>query len=425
MRLRLGLMLGAALLAAPTGAATPQAAFVDFARVCGASQALWGATSCGPLLIVDPDTRIAVANEADAGGVLRPWAGGLFAGTLPPDLVLANTALDFGGKRWAVVLLPLPDDPARRAVLLAHEAFHRIQPQLGLWDPSTEGRNGHLDREAGRLWLQLELRALDRALADLAFGRNPQEAVKDALLFRAERRRPLPPAAAADEAALERVEGSAEYTGVVAASPDIAARVVLARQNLARMPGLPSFPRAFAYATGPAYGLLLDRLAGDAWRARFRAGATFEALLAAAVGRSATGSAEQRAAAYDGPTLAAAERTRETARQKQEAELRAALVDGPVLVVPIAGPIGFDPTSVVVLDGAGTVYRGLKTSGPWGSLAAAGPALVAPDWSTVRVPGPVQVSDRKASGPGWTLTLNPGWRIATDARGRQTVLRAP
>ena len=30
---------------------------------------LWGVSFCGPMLLVDPETRIVVANQADAGGV--------------------------------------------------------------------------------------------------------------------------------------------------------------------------------------------------------------------------------------------------------------------------------------------------------------------------------------------------------------------
>ena len=376
-------------------------------------------------MLVDPNTRQAVANEADAAGMLKPVGGGTFAGKLPPDLALANTALGFGGKRWAMVLLPLPREPEALAVLLAHEAFHRVQPQLNLSSDATEGRNGHLDREGGRNWLQLELRALDRALADLAAGRNPRAAARDALAFRAERRR-LFTQAAADEATLERVEGTAEYTGIMAAGSDTAGRAVLARRNLEQLPKRPSFTRAFAYATGPAYGLLLNRLAGDGWRKRLVAGATFDQLLSGAVGGSGSVTPQARSTVYGGAALAASERTRESARLKGERELRASLVDGPVLVVPIAGSISFDPGKVTTLEGAGTVYNGLKTAGPWGALEATGAALVAPDWSSVRVAGPVVINGNTVTGPTWRVELAAGWRVSAGQLPRQqTISKAP
>ena len=374
-------------------------------------------------MLVDPDTRRAIANEQDAGGLLKPTGDGIFAGTLPSALALANTALDIGGKRWAMVLLPLPNDPRELATLLAHEAFHRVQPELSLAVDATEGRNGHLDREQGRYWLQLELRALDRALAELEAGRDPRGAARDALTFRAERRR-LFQQAGSDEAALERAEGTAEYTGIMAAAGRVAERVALARRNVERLPERSSFTRAFAYATGPAYGLLLDGLADAGWRRRFIAGGTFDQLLASAAGGAVNATPTARSALYDGPALAASERVREAARQKREVELRASLVDGPALVVPLTGSISFDPGQVTVLEGAGTVYRGLKTSGPWGSLDARGAALVAPDWSSVRVAGPVAFHSNVATGPDWRLELNTRWSIAPGAvPGTRTITR--
>lgn len=361
-------------------------------------------------MFVDRETRRAVASERDADDVLRPEAGGRFVGTLPADLPLANTAVEFGGKRWVMVLLPLPNEPEELAVPLAHEAFHRVQPALELSVASTEGRNAHLDREQGRYWLQLELRALDRALTNLASGIHARGAARDALPFRAERRR-LFAQAGEDEAALERSEGTAEYTGIMAASGDMAGRASLARRNLDRLPERPSFISAFAYATGPACGLLLDRFADTNWRKRLIAGATFDQLLAGAVVSRAVATPSARAVVYGGAALATSERTREAARAKREAALRASLVVGPVLVVPITGSISFDPGRVTALEGAGTVYQGLKTSGPWGTLEATGATLVAPDWSTVRVTGPVMISGGVASGPGWRAELNEGWSV--------------
>ena len=45
-----------------------------------------------------------------------------------------------------------------RSITLVHEMFHRVQPSLHLMAPDT--LNPQLDTEAGRVWLQLEWRAL-------------------------------------------------------------------------------------------------------------------------------------------------------------------------------------------------------------------------------------------------------------------------
>jgi hypothetical protein len=55
---------------------------------------LWGRPLYGPIIFVDPQTRQAVANQQDASGVLKPAGVGVFAGTLPKEVVIANTATD-------------------------------------------------------------------------------------------------------------------------------------------------------------------------------------------------------------------------------------------------------------------------------------------------------------------------------------------
>src|SRR5512134_283269 len=110
--------------------------------------ALWGLSLCGPLLLVDPQSRFTVASEADGGGVLRA-EGSVFAGVLPPDVVVANTATRWGGTLWTMVMWPsIGPRPAQQRRLLMHESFHRIQADLGL--PAANTNNPHLDSLEGR-----------------------------------------------------------------------------------------------------------------------------------------------------------------------------------------------------------------------------------------------------------------------------------
>jgi hypothetical protein len=107
---------------------------------------------------------------------------------------------------WGVVADS--DDRSRRS-LLAHETFHRLQPELGLDVPNNE-INAYLDTADGRFWMQMEWDALQRAL--LAAGTSRSDAVADALTFRAARRA-RSPEVARRELPLELTEGLAEYSG--------------------------------------------------------------------------------------------------------------------------------------------------------------------------------------------------------------------
>ncbi len=56
-------------------------------------------------------------------------------------------------------------------------------------------------------------------------------------------------------------EGLAEYTGVFVGNPTRSTRIQAALHDLRAHVADRSFVRSFAYATGPAYGLLLDQAA--------------------------------------------------------------------------------------------------------------------------------------------------------------------
>src|SRR5512134_323215 len=119
------LVMLAASPAAPDGSGAPaidlaqaRRAFED-ARAGSDADAgrLWGVPLYGPMLFVEPESRFLVANEADAQGALVAQ-GGLFTGTLPPEEGIANTAVDWAGKRWTMVMWPPPENRYARRRLL-------------------------------------------------------------------------------------------------------------------------------------------------------------------------------------------------------------------------------------------------------------------------------------------------------------------
>ena len=103
--------------------------------------ALWGRPLYGPMMFVDPETREAVANQNPPFSGFKPQ-GGVFAGTFPTSIGIANTAYTLDNVRWTVVMWPLPENRAERATLMMHELFHRIlddqqsiegRPRLAAW----------------------------------------------------------------------------------------------------------------------------------------------------------------------------------------------------------------------------------------------------------------------------------------------------
>ncbi len=373
--------------------------------------ALWGKDLRGPLMFVDRATRFIAANAPDSAQMLTDQ-GGVWTGTLPEDQSIANTAFEWAGRRWTMVAWPVPSDRYARQQLLFHESFHRLQPALNL--PASDPANDHLATRDGRIWLRLEWRALAEAL--LRGGADRRTAIEDALAFRA-RRRSLVPGAAATENALELNEGIAEYTGLVMSGLPGSVLADRAAIALSRRDLQDSFVRSFAYASGPAYGLLLDAVE-DNWRINVTATSDLGAMLADAHGlRVRHAGAESRVAAYDGTRVIAQEQDRADQEAAVQAELRTRFLESPTLTVAPGASFrySFNPNGANPLQGIGTVYDAARITDEWGILdvTSGGVLLVRDDRFITAVVVPVTGAADGApmTGDGWVLDLADGWEL--------------
>ena len=378
--------------------------------------ALWGVRLYGPMMFADPRSRMVVANQADAEGKLKR-EGDVWTGTLPPSEGIANTATNWAGVHWTMIMWgALGRFRQDRVRLMMHECFHRVQDEVGL--PAIDAVNNHLDTMDGRIWLQLEWRALDRALRSSGLARR--QAVADALAFR-DHRRALIASAAKAENALERNEGLAEFTGVKIAAATPAERAEMAEIDLRQAYQRATFVRSFAYVSGPAYGLLLDT-ARPRWQRGVKGSFDLGELVrqAYALPKLVPKGSEGLAAAkkYDVDEVIALEKRRDEKRQRDLAEARKKFVEGPVLVVKPGEHFsyGFDPNNVVAVDENSTVYPSLNVSDDWGELKVEGGAMLVREKGMITrlvVPAPA-VGGTK--GDGWEMNLKPGWQIVSGER---------
>lgn len=398
---------------------------------------MWGLPLYGPILFVDPNSRNAVANQADLEGKLVAQDG-VFIGKLPNEMNASNTATDWAGVHWTMVLWPVSDFRQPRERLLLHECFHRLQKQLGL--PARDAVNAHLDDLNGRIWIQMEWRALERALR--TSGQAQREAIADALLFRAYRRS-LFPEAEKNETALELNEGLAEYTGVRLSSADLQETVVRADLILRQARNNPTFARSFAYISGPAYGALLDLVGGPSrevsggsgrplsggarrtfgggsWPKSLTPSSDLGELLRQRFGiRLSVSEAAARAAVarYNGQEIIALETKQEQRRKREIAEAKKKFLDGPTLILSVTADVNYsyDPNNVIGVDGSNTVYPTLRMVDAWGVLTVTNGAWLERDTAghltRARVPAPTDLSARPLKGDGWSLELTNGWTI--------------
>lgn len=380
--------------------------------------ALWGHSLELPILFVHPETREVVANQPDRGGRLA-GADGLWTGTYPSDQPIANFSTEWSGTRWTMLIWPPPAEPVARVRLLMHESFHNLQQDLRISLESSPC--AHLETYAGRLWLRLEARALAAALRAGADELERDDAVFDAMLLRAMRRSLFPGSPDAEDA-LERVEGSAEYTGVYLCVPNERGRADLVVTSLEELEGRPTLTRSFQYATGPALGLLLDGY-DPHWREDFVSGRALADILTRALAFEAPEDREdlesealQCAQKYDFEAVAAEEAGIERARRARVAEYRRRFVDGPVLILPARAPQrSFDPNQIEHIDGLGSAYGTLWISDAWGVADAPGGALLLEDLR-IHLAAPAHLEGSALAGEGWTVELAPGWRVIPGAR---------
>jgi hypothetical protein len=389
--------------------------------------------------------KIFLTRAPEAAGYTE--AHGIWEGPLPSTITPSNSSISWAGGRWAMVILPLPDDTLATDRLLIHEAIHVLQPSVLPTPEYSETGPGAaaLDGPVGRTWLRLELKALTTALR--ATGAARDTAAHDALLFRAERYTALSPDEITRERALDVKEGVPEYIGWILSNSSRSEFLSGVDSAPAK---LQSFIRGFPYYTGPAYGMLLDDYTSGAWRTSLRARPDLQSMLLGAISSASSSrmlpgtplirstlvtvhhatrtasldaAAHERANSYGGPAIVAEENVRWTTRQKQLAEYRAKFVDGPTIRLrPHPLTMSFDPRGQAALGAAGSVMANVVwKSADGASLHAPAGALVNQSFTELRIPlGGAHVSlgtitsPTSIEGTGWTLVLVPGWRVRAD-----------
>lgn len=379
---------------------------------------LWGVDLYGAILFQDERSGDVVANRPDYGDRLKA-AGSLFVGTMALADNPQEAGVRWGGVNWTVFLWPLPDNPFQRDRLLLHGLFLRVADQRGFSVAGVQG--DHLDSPEGRLWTQMEWRALNRALLGPKEARR--KALQDALAFRAYRRALLKEGAEC-ERKMELRDGLAEYTAIVLCAKNRAEAAAYAARSLEAAPSYPTFAPVFAEVTGPAYGLLLDD-AVPGWRANLQQSDDLGGILAAslkiAVPEDPKAYAEGAAPAYGSKEMKAAEEEMAAKKQKEAEAIRTRFIEGPVLALPTASGFNYayDSTGKVRIEGWGTVYPFLRVFAAWGTLEATGGALLVVKESVVmgvRVTAPRDTKASPLAGDGWTLTLKPGWTLVAGDR---------
>lgn len=398
---------------------------------------LWDIDLYGPILIVNPFTRQIYSNYQDDKGLLKP-AGTIYSGYLPTEVIIGNTAVEWNGKRWAMILLPyISKDLKDRLNLFTHELFHLSQPELGLdikslYSVIPEGfdqsdlDNHHFDKRDGRIYLRLELAALiqsiktgNDSLADMH--------LQNALTFR-KYRHSLYPAAKISENLAELNEGLASYTGITMSHSDIQENVTFFEKSFAEFQNNPTYVNTFAYQTIPLYGYILKNKI-PFWNKQINKMTNLTDFFDTAFdlpGISNTTNIDSGLLQlYNGDEIISEEIAREREIEQRILEYVNKFIELPHVELPRkAKGFSFDTRNVTSLNEYGTVYQILETSDYWGKLSVKGGALVSKERDKITISKPITISAKEVTGEGWTLELKEGYSIDRNEDGNY-ILKFP
>jgi hypothetical protein len=386
---------------------------------------IWGVTLYGPMLFVNSTTRFIIANEPDKDNFLKK-NGDVYCGTLPIEMNISNTALNWKEKKWTMLIWPLPETKSERETLLMHELFHRIQDKINL--PMHDPLCNHLDQKDGRILIRLEWRELISALH--ADKQKRAEYVRNALILN-KYRKELYPGADSLETQLEKNEGLAEYTGLKLCGAALENIVEYLTQKVDKIEKVPSLIRSFAYISGPLYCFLLDGC-DLPWRNSISGKKSLPDLLSDIYSNDLKNDIKEEAKKFLNSNMDSGIIKYEELREKQQVEriqnLRDKFTNKPVIVVPFQNMnMQFSPGNLIPLENIGTVYPNIRISDNWGILNVTNEGMISEDWKFILISVPEDFNGysgkEEIKSKDWTLKLNKGWSIGTVGNKGNYILR--
>lgn len=372
---------------------------------------LWGVNLYGPVMFIDRTTRKITANQQDAQGTLK-LKDGVYTGTYPRELVIYNTAGEFGGTLYAIAPLPVEEDEFRIVTRAVHGLFHRFQKLSGYQSAGYNTVN--MDEKNARLWIKLEWKALRKALNSDSTERKV--ALRDALVFHGSNRE-LYHSYASDETRFENNEGLATFTYLLLSTSSYEDFKTRLLENLDRTYSMPSFARSYAGIHGALYASLLYQKGYD-FR-KLRADTTdlckivkdlYEIQLPE-VCRDVAGSI---ALNYDLETIQSEENQRIADIKDRINKQVSTFIEKPIVFLELQSPyFDFEPEDVHPMDTLGTLYSRMRVADDWGKLTIDnGGCLVSNNYKSIRITAKgLKTEKSRLSGDGWQLLLNNGWEI--------------
>ncbi len=353
-------------------------------------------------------------------------------------LVFVNTTQKYKGKEYATVLFNYLHDNSSTII---HELFHLLHHKFKKLNGNSID---YLDETTARILLRLEYKALTNTLTAIHKS-TPEEVkkyLKDAVLFR-KKRQQLYSQYLNDELELETLEGLANYTGFKLSSYKNKTKKAIREINEREQ--AKTYTRPFAYATGPAYGLIFDYFKIN-WKNGLDKIYNFANIYENKILNSKLHVTEkyfnQAKLRNNFLSIHKEERKREEEQKKLVEYYTELLINKPTLKVPITDFNKYTKTynmnGTIVLKEKGIVYSSIKgkdrSNGKnFGdffihkqkdTLGNAGILSYEKGGSNYFVfPLPIEVNERKIIGEFYTIQLNPNWKLIKTKNGNIEIIK--
>lgn len=383
---------------------------------------LWGVNLYGATMFVFPESRLIIANEPDKNGKLV-HEDGLFIGELPESINIANTSMEWNGKKWTMVNWGAisENDKYSRGKLLVHESWHRNQEDIGIKPVMT--KNIYLDELQGSILLKLEFMALSHAINSNSDDKISH--LKNALIIRAYRQSLFPKN---NENMFELHEGMAEYTGLILCGIDTALLPTVVSKQLELAMDKEGLANSFPYLTGPAYGTLFDELK-NGWINDIKKGESLPEIGSQIINKKLPTdttvlkeNVSEIITQYGADSLIKNE-TKKFEHQKQLInEYKHKIFDGDMLIINNNNlQMSFNPQEKLIPIENGVVYKTMRLTGEWGVAEIKNGIYRSNDWQIFILPAPITKTTGTINETDYDLKLNNGWEVVEIKKGKYTL----
>lgn len=364
----------------------------------------------------------------------------LYYKTMEPNtLVFVNTTQQYEGKEYATVLNNYLKD---KSSTIIHELFHLLQFKFKKFNGDAIA---YLDETNARILLRLEYEALRNALKAINENKGVDHVksyLKDAVVFRKERQKQYSKYLDA-ELEIETLKGLANYTGFVLSTYENKYEKALSEIN--QREEAETYTRPFPYATGPAYGLILDYLNIN-WKNGLDKIYNFSEIYETQISKSKLKINKktfvQAKARNNFEEIGKQEAAREEGQNKLIAYYTDLLINKPTLKVAIADfdhyGRSFNMNGTLTLKNKGIVYSSVrgrdksdgKNFGNFSTiegkdeLGKSGILSYEENGTTYFVfPLPTNITDTKIIGEFYEIELNPNWKLVKKNDGNMEILK--